>query len=275
MNRTGVQVGRADRALLRTLKNATRPGFLPVMSRKAMIRFRERSWREHPESVQWAAQHAESADAYGRSIDATLWEEAIGAGDELTARGEQILPPLGIDLGGGGHYPLLYFLVRLLEPQVVVETGVAAGYSSRAILTALTANGAGQLHSSDFPYFRLPEPERFIGALVEPELRERWTLRTRGDRINLPEILAGVDGVDLFHYDSDKPVDGRKFAMDLLAPHLRPGAVVLMDDIQDNDYFRDHVTESSADFRVFEFGGKFIGALGLPSSRPVKPDGSG
>jgi glycosyltransferase involved in cell wall biosynthesis/predicted O-methyltransferase YrrM len=258
------QGGRSERPLLQSLRNAARPGFLPVMARKVMVRIRERAWRAHPEAVDWAAAHTESVDEYGRSVDPALWDEAVAVGEELRRHGEQVLTPLGIDLGGGGHYPLLYFLVRRLKPAVVVETGVAAGYSSRAILTALAANGSGHLYSSDFPYFRMEEPEKYIGVLVEPELRDRWTLRTKGDRVNLPEILAEVDGVDLFHYDSDKPVDGRRFALDAVGPKLRPGGVVLMDDIQDNEHFRDHVQSTGVPFKVFEFGGKYIGALGLP-----------
>jgi predicted O-methyltransferase YrrM len=258
------QGGRSERPLLQSLRNAARPGFLPVMARKVMVRIRERAWRAHPEAVDWAAAHTESVDEYGRSVDPALWDEAVAVGEELRRHGEQVLTPLGIDLGGGGHYPLLYFLVRRLKPAVVVETGVAAGYSSRAILTALAANGSGHLYSSDFPYFRMEEPEKYIGVLVEPELRDRWTLRTKGDRVNLPEILAEVDAVDLFHYDSDKPVDGRRFALDAVGPKLRPGGVVLMDDIQDNEHFRDHVQSTGVPFKVFEFGGKYIGAIGLP-----------
>lgn len=258
------QGGRSEHAALQSLRNATRRGYLPVMARKVWVRIRERTWRAHPESEQWAASHATSVDEYARSLDPALWEEAVAVGEELRRRGEEVLTPLGIDLGGGGHYPLLYFLVRRTTPAVVVETGVAAGYSSRAILTALAKNGSGHLYSSDFPYFRMEDPEKYIGVLVEPALRDRWTLRTKGDRVNLPEILADVDGVDLFHYDSDKPVDGRRFALDLVTPRLRPGAVVLMDDIQDNNHFRDHVEATGASFQVFEFGGKYIGAIGLP-----------
>jgi hypothetical protein len=35
-----------------------------------------------------------------------------------------------------------------------------AGFSSSAILTALKENGEGILYSSDFPYFRIKNPEK-------------------------------------------------------------------------------------------------------------------
>jgi hypothetical protein len=47
--------------------------------------------------------------------------------------------------------PELYVAVRTLQPRVVVETGVASGWSSAHILRALEANGAGVLHSIDLP----------------------------------------------------------------------------------------------------------------------------
>jgi predicted O-methyltransferase YrrM len=234
------------------------------MSRKAVIRLRERSWRDEPAAERWAAAHEESAEEYARALDPALWKEACSAADALHARADEVLPPLGVRLGGGGHYPLLHFLIRHRRPEVVVETGVAAGYSSQAMLTALALNGDGRLYSSDFPYFRLEDPQRYIGALVEPELRDRWTLRIRGDRVNLPEIVREVRQIDLFHYDSDKPVDGRRFALNLVMPRMSADGVILMDDIQDNGFFRDYVAEHNLPFRVFGFDGKYVGAIGLP-----------
>ena len=43
----------------------------------------------------------------------------------------------------------LYALVRTIRPAIVVETGVANGFSSEVILHALAANGHGELHSID------------------------------------------------------------------------------------------------------------------------------
>ena len=140
---------------------------------------------------------------------------------------------------------------------------MAAGWSSRAILEALEINGGGELHSSDFPYFRLEQPERFIGVVVPVELRSRWSLDVRGDRRALPAIVQKVDRVDLFHYDSDKSVGGRRFALGVVQSKLAPGAIILMDDIQDNMFFADWVTSRKLPHLVFGFEGKFVGAVGL------------
>lgn len=66
--------------------------------------------------------------------------------------------------------------------------------------------------------------------------------------------------VDLSHYDSDKSHFGRRSAMSYVEPRLSPGALVLMDDVQDNWFFREYV-ETKPAFRVFEFEGKYLGLV--------------
>lgn len=106
-----------------------------------------------------------------------------------------------------------YFLARLVKPEVVVETGASAGYSSRAFLEAIRANGFGRLYSRDLPFFLTGEQ---VGCLVVAALmRERWELSYDGDTINIPQILGAVSAIDLFHYDSDKALRAKEevFAM--------------------------------------------------------------
>lgn len=102
-------------------------------------------------------------------------------------------------------------------------------------------NGIGQLFSSDFPIFRYHEPEQYVGYLVDEALKHRWQLHLKGDRDNLNHILPQLRKIDLVHYDSDKTYGGRKFFMQRVAPYLHERSVVLMDDIQDNFFFRDYV----------------------------------
>jgi hypothetical protein len=122
------------------------------------------------------------------------------------------------------------------------------------------------LFSSDFPYFRERDPERLVGVLVPDELRPAWTLLLDGDRRNLPRLLAEADGVDLFHYDSDKTYSGRSFAMSLVEPRLADDAIVLMDDIQDNVFFRDWTGARNRGALVLGTGSYFVGATGMPPS---------
>ena len=215
------------------------------------------------EALAWASEHAESVDSFGESLDPALWAEANLWADAFDPEAQAILATIGVPLGGGGHHRLLYFLTRLTRPETVLETGVAAGWSSAAVLTALATNEAGSLWSSDFPYFRLDNPERYVGCVVPDSLRDGWHLYLKGDRANLAEILPQCGAVGLFHYDSDKSYDGRTFAMDVVSPHLATGCVIVCDDIDDNTWFRDWVGARGGAFRVFERGGKYIGLVGL------------
>lgn len=196
-------------------------------------------------------------------IDADLWLEAKQFGVTFEAEARAELATLDVALGGGGAYPLMYFLTRRLRPTTVVETGVAAGWTSAAVLAALEANGSGRLFSSDFPYFRLENPEQYVGAVVPEELRDRWSLELAGDRKNLPAFVELVEQIDLVHYDSDKSAGGRRFAMQVLGQKLSPSAVVVMDDIEDNLFFRDWAAERGEAPIVLEFQGKFVGIVGL------------
>jgi predicted O-methyltransferase YrrM len=242
-------------------RNALRPHYLPVMARKMVSRLRP---THRDDAVRWAEGRAESLTGFGNEIDAELWAEASAWADDFRVTARRRLDQAAIPLpGGGGHFKLVHFLVRHLQPAVVLETGVAAGYTSQAILTAMEANGRGTLYSSDFPYFRLDAPERYVGCLVDEHLKSRWHLALHGDRANLAELLPQIETVDLLHYDSDKTVEGRQFVMDAVAPKLAPGAVIVMDDIDDNTFFRDWIARTGRPCRVFGGGRKFVGLVGI------------
>lgn len=246
--------------LSNVLSNALRPGFLATMVKKVLVRAEPDT---RAEATAWARERALDIDEWCRATDSELWAAVRTESEQLDADARRRIAATGESLGGGGAHTLLSFLVRRQRPQVVVETGVAAGWSSRAILEALQANGTGRLYSSDFPYFRLERPERFIGVVVPEELREGWHLDIRGDRRALPSIAAMVERIDLFHFDSDKSVSGRRFAMELVEPKLAADAVVIMDDIQDNTFFANWVEQHRTPHLVFEFEGKYVGVVGL------------
>jgi predicted O-methyltransferase YrrM len=245
------------------IRNALRPGYASVMINKVALRWRERGHaRERGKIRDWCVVHAKPVEEWAMELDSKLWIESceFTKSQEIYARAK--LAGLDFELGGGGASHLLYFLTRLLKPEVIIETGVAAGFSSRAFLCALSANGSGRLLSSDFPYFRAARPERFVGYLVEERMRDNWTLLLKGDRTNLTKLTSSAGKIDLFHYDSDKSYAGREFAYEQIAPCLGGNAVVVFDDIEDNWHFRDFVRGKS--FRVIEYEGRWVGLTGGP-----------
>ena len=231
------------------------------MVHKVLLRLRERrTSSQRSEIEQWCRSHSIEIDDWANALDRALWTEAKSFEEHQRQTAKTKLQDVDVELGGGGAYHLLYFLTRLERPKIIVETGVAAGFSSRAFLSALVENKRGRLFSSDFPYFRLHSPEQYVGVLVEPHLRSGWEPLLKGDRRNLPEIIAQVCEINLVHYDSDKSYEGRMFAISALEPKLAADAIILFDDIQDNWHFRDF--SRGAPFRVFAFEGKWVGMTG-------------
>ncbi|MBN2405875.1 MAG: class I SAM-dependent methyltransferase [Coriobacteriia bacterium] len=248
--------------------NATRPVNFGVMAQKVWLRVADHvSSKERERAAEWCADHAESAESFARDLDDALWEEALAFGADLRARGMRTIQGLGVELGGGGHYSILYFLTRLLRPSAVLETGVAAGFSSAAILEALERNNHGELFSSDFPYFRLEHPEQYVGVVVDERLRSRWHLYLNGDRQNLPVILQGIgNDVPLVHYDSDKSPSGKRYFVRHVADKLSwrgERAFWVIDDINDDLFFAELVGRRNLRHHVFAFEGKYLGVIEL------------
>jgi len=232
-------------------------GALPILARKVAKRFRDGRGRYSIEQNRaWIGRHRRSSSDYAKERDPALWDEAVAFGAQLKARSEPIIDGLPFDIGGGGDYAFLYWLTRKLKPEIVVETGVAAGWSAQAFLAAMAKNGRGHLYSSDYPLFRVADPERYIGILVDPALKHRWTLYTVGDERALPEIAGKVDEIGIFHYDSDKSVSGREFAVKTIGPKLK--GPLIMDDIQDNSWFREYVEDRGLPFDILGRAGMVI-----------------
>lgn len=213
--------------------------------------------------MQWLDSKTIDFEKFANDMDQSLWIESVDVSNNIEKRAADIISKTPIKLGGGGIYPLIYFVTRLKKPNCVVETGVAAGYSTQTFLEALDKNGKGVLYSSDFPYFRINNPEKYIGILVEERLKTNWNLFIEGDKINLPKIVNMVENIDLFHFDSDKSYEGRIFATDIIKKKLSKNAIVFYDDINDNTHFYDYVNQEKINnYKIFKFKGKYIGMIG-------------
>lgn len=210
--------------------------------------------REARRIAVWCDRNSTDLSRYATQLNARLWREAESYTTELSRDPSLVerLVDAGLDptvFPWSAEFRFLYFLVRHLEPETVVETGVSLGWSSRAILDAMNENGIGTLYSSDIlentggPDYR----DKAVGVLVED--RTRWRLFLEGDRMNLPRIMKEVDSIDIFHYDSDKSYEARSFALAQVASRLHRGSVIVMDDIKDNWHFRD-VARSDPSARV-------------------------
>jgi predicted O-methyltransferase YrrM len=123
------------------------------------------------------------------------------------------------------------------RPEVVVETGVAHGVTSRVILEVLRQSGRGHLSSIDLPH---PLDDRLhaqTGAAVTDECRERWSYLEGSSRDRLPGLIAEVGRIDLFVHDSLHTAKNVLFEMELAASAMRPGGIMLVDDIKSHNGF--------------------------------------
>jgi predicted O-methyltransferase YrrM len=248
-----------------------RPGLYPEMWRTMRAKASsDAPANESREGRDWCERNAtSSAEALRRLTGRAdlpdfeaLFERVL---EEARAR-ERNCP---VRMGGGGNVSLLYHLAECTQATRVVETGVAYGWSSLALLASLQHRPASRLISTDRPYPRT-ESERYVGGAVPDELRSRWTLIQRADREGLPKALRQLPVLDLCHYDSDKTIAGRRWAYPRLWGALRPGGLFVSDDIDDNLMFRDFATSVGVEpfvVRTPQSGRqeKYVGVLRKPT----------
>ncbi len=185
----------------------------------------------------------------------------VGLDNQTILEGEKLQAKSSVKMGGSGHIDLLYDCVRLLKAKNVLETGVAYGWSSLAILKALSQNSSGRLFSIDMPYPR-KQNESDVGIVVPQNLKKNWILIRRPDNPGINVALKQAGGkIDLCHYDSDKSWWGRHYAYPILWKSLNNNGLFISDDIQDNLYFSEFVEKNSLNFAVVEFKGKYIGLI--------------
>ena len=127
--------------------------------------------------------------------------------------------------------------VRHTRPEVVIETGVARGVTSRIVLEALQENDCGHLWSIDLPYPFNRELHAQTGVAVSDACRARWSYLEGSSRQRLPPLVAGLGHVDVFIHDSLHTARNTVFELNRAASAMPPGGVMLIDDISTHKGF--------------------------------------
>jgi predicted O-methyltransferase YrrM len=215
---------------------------------------------QQSEATRWAAERAVPVQAALEAVGMLKQGMSLPQlSPALLAEAERLAKLATAPMGGAGDLALIHAAARLSNAQRAVETGVAYGWSSLAILAALAENGNGQLVSVDMPYPKMNN-EAFVGIVVADALRSNWTLIRLPDRNGLKRAIAQFNkSIDFAHYDSDKSYYGRGFAYPLIWQALAPGGVFISDDIQDNMRFAEFVGEKRVPFAVTECAGRYVG----------------
>ena len=164
------------------------------------------------------------------------------------------------DFGGHGHIVLIYAVCENLKAVKAIETGVAYGWSSAAILQSISKR-SGKLISVDMPMLKQTD-YHLIGIAVGENLKSNWELLREPDRYGLNKAIKRQNySFDLAHYDSDKSYYGRTWSQSLIWKYLKKGGVFISDDIEDSLAFKEFVESKNLDFCVLKCDGKYVGVI--------------
>jgi predicted O-methyltransferase YrrM len=248
---------------------ARRPSFwqhgVELVGRK-LTRARRRYEKRKHEVQAWAEPLAVSAREALAAVGLIAGSDPLPSMPvDLLEEGRRLASAVDVRMGGAADLGLLYAATLSLQPDAALETGVAYGWSSLAILEALERNGKGALVSIDMPYPKRKN-ERWVGVVVPARLRSRWRLIRQPDRPGIRKGVRALGGsIGLAHYDSDKSYPGRMYAYPLLWDALLPGGLFISDDIQDNFAFRDFCDRRRIPFQIVRNGDKFAGLARKPA----------
>lgn len=143
----------------------------------------------------------------------------------------------------------LYFIIRKMNPKIVIETGIQRGVSSFFILNALEDNKNGKLYSIDLPLTTYQSnnrgtivedlPTENVGMYVPVHLRKRWELVIGDSKVKLPKLLQQIGDLDVFYHDSEHTYKHMMWEFETAWPYIKKGGTVLSDDTSWNKSFYD------------------------------------
>lgn len=222
--------------------------------------FKSKSENSAVDSVKWCSERAITTEgALAKFTGASQLNDFSFIHSKELEEAADRASKSAVKMGGAGNLSLIYGLAEQLQATRVIETGVAYGWSSLAILLSITKRG-GSLISVDMPYAKMGN-EDFVGIAVPAQFRKSWELIRLPDSKGLPLALEKFEQIDFCHYDSDKSYAGRMFAYPKLWNAIREGGMLISDDIQDNTAFRDYCLQIGREPVIVSFENKFIGVL--------------
>jgi predicted O-methyltransferase YrrM len=237
--------------------------FVKLLAKFADIKGHRRGHCTDIADKEWEQKlHAAIGAPWPCPATAEFWALWPGVMETLTSMGLPI-GPAAYGVWNDGEPELaraVWCLTRHLRPSNVVETGVARGVTSRFVLEALERNGGGQLWSIDLPPLLEPHLHAQIGAAVGMRFADRWHYLRGSSQRRLPDLLSKLGQIDIFIHDSAHTERNVRFEIEQARRAIRPGGVIIVDDIDLNWSFHDfRESARNFDFLVCE-------------AQPLKPD---
>lgn len=238
-----------------------RPDLYPELGRKIIKNTfnRGNAFKGKESTNIWAAQKAISQEEATLHLFNVHKLEFKSDFSEILATAQQRETDCPIKMGGAGALELIYYACEFTKSRNVIETGVAYGWSSLAVILSLEKRN-GVLYSSDMPYLA-QDGDKYVGYIVPENFKNSWKLFRFADKESLPKIFADCSEFDVVHYDSDKSYNGRMWAYEELYAHLREGGVFISDDIGDNSAFQDFCENKGIEATIIEYEKKYIGVF--------------
>jgi hypothetical protein len=163
----------------------------------------------------------------------------------------------------------VYLSIRMLRPEIVLETGVSDGVSSLFIIFALEENKIGHLYSIDFPDVGMPGLYGLDPGWIVPEkFREMWELVYGKSEERLMPLLKKIGQVDVFLHDSEHSYRNMLFEFSSVLKFMNDGSLLLSDDVRANNAFLEAIGSRDFSSRVAlltgrgsDLGGVVVGKL--------------
>jgi len=249
-----------------------RPRLYPELWRmaKSAALGREPQPDTHCEAERWCLARAIStAEAVQRVTGWGIPGAVHAKYAHVFAEAKSIAEACPVGMGGASDIDLLYWLVEYTQATRVLETGVAYGWSSLALLLSLSRRN-GLLVSIDRPYLNRNN-DAHVGCVIPAALRAHWRLLRSADREGIPKAVRALGTIDVCHYDSDKSYGGKRWAFPRLWRALKPGGILIADDAGDDVAFRDFCEETRTEPIIVRTALDYCVEIGIQATsvRPV------
>jgi predicted O-methyltransferase YrrM len=138
---------------------------------------------------------------------------------------------------------VVWCAIRHLNPKKVLETGVARGVTSVFALSAMAQcnGGDGRLWSIDLPPMMSGWHEQ-SKVLVDETAWPDWTYIRGSSRRTMSSTCTSMGSIDIFIHDSLHTPQTMKYEFEKAWPFMRPGSLLISDDVEGNSAFVDFVT---------------------------------
>ena len=92
------------------------PQNLKVLIDKVFERFFDKKGNlSREENLSWIKNNYSDYSEVFKNINNKLWEESLNYASQFKLKAEDLLSKIDYNLGGGGIYPILYFLTKLIN----------------------------------------------------------------------------------------------------------------------------------------------------------------